>query len=198
MKAVIYQPTYLPWSGFFGMIDAADIFVFYDDVQFIRQSWQRKNRIKFQNSEKWLRVPIIKNYPQNIDQVRINNSTNWKNKHVNYIYDAYHKAPFFDDYKSTIYGYYNREWEYLVELNTWIIKDLARILGIKMPQFIRSSEIEGVKGQKTDRVLDILKKLGADEDICGPGACSYLETQKFTDNGIKLYGISLIIRFIHS
>jgi hypothetical protein len=169
------------------MIDLVDVFVFFDDVQFVKDSWQRRNRLKFQDSMKWISVPVIKNFGQKINQVQINNSIDWKHEHSNKIHSYYNKAPFYDEYESIIHSYYERDWEYLVDLNTWIIEDLTNVLGIEKPQFIRASEIKGIESQKTDRVLDILESLGADESIVGPTARTYTEKQKFLDKNINLY-----------
>ena len=187
MRATIYQPSYLPWAGYFGMIDLVDIFVFFDDVQFVKDSWHRRNKIKFDDSEKWISVPVIKNFGQKINQTRINNSINWKNDHSNKIFSYYKNAEFYDKYESMIHSYYEKDWECLVDLNTWVIKDLSKMLGVKMPQFVRSSEIEGITSQKTDRILDILEKLGVDETIVGPTARKYTEKEKFIDKNIELY-----------
>ena len=94
MSATIYQPSYLPWSGYFGMIDLVDIFVFFDDVQFVKDSWHRRNKIKFDDSEKWISVPVIKNFGQKINQTKINNSIDWKNDHSNKIFSYYKKQSF--------------------------------------------------------------------------------------------------------
>ena len=72
MKAVVLQPTYLSWIGYFGLIDVADIFVFYDDVQFVKQSWQQRNKIKAQKGEILLTVPVIQDFGQKINEVKIN------------------------------------------------------------------------------------------------------------------------------
>jgi hypothetical protein len=187
MRATIYQPSYLPWSGYFGMIDIVDVFVFFDDVQFVKDSWHRRNRLKFNDSIKWISVPIIKNFGQKINQVQINNSIDWKKDHTNKIYSYYNKAPFFEDYQSDILSCYEQDWDSLIELNTHIIEKLSKILGVKMPKFVRSSEIDEAKNQKTDRIVDILEKLGVDEAIVGPTARKYTEKQKFDDKNIKLY-----------
>lgn len=188
MKAVVLQPTYLPWMGYFGMIDVADVFVFYDDVQFSVQSWQQRNKIKSPNGEwMWLSVPVIRNFGQNINEVQINNASNWRKKHWNSIYQSYAKAPYFKAYKEKIESIYQKEWKYLSELNISIIKKLSELLGIRIPEFIKSSEIEGITGERTDRLLLVLKKIGADEYISGPGAKDYIEVSKFKQKDIKLY-----------
>lgn len=191
VKAVILQPTYLPWIGYFGMIDAADIFVFYDDVQFVKKSWQQRNRIKIQGTAKWLTVPVTHNHRPKINEVKINNlkkwTKNWTYKHWRSIDYSYNKAPFFEDYNSEIKEIYDKQWQSLCDLDIYIIKELSRCLKIHEPKFIRSSAIEGIEGVKTDRVMNILKEIGADELLANPGARAYIEKDKFKDENIKLY-----------
>ena len=177
MKAVILQPMYLPWMGYFGMIDIADVFVFYDDVQFSNQSWQQRNRIKTNNGVVWLTVPVLKNFGQKINEVKINNSTNWRKKHLKTIKYSYSKAPYFKDYKDIFEEIYDKEWEYLCELDIHIIKTISEILGLKT-KFILSSELN-VEGKKTDRLINVLKKINATEYISGPSAKAYIEPEKF-------------------
>ncbi len=188
MRAVVLQPTYLPWMGYFGMIDVADTFVFYDDVQFSVQSWQQRNRIKSPGSESiWLPVPVIHNFGQNINQVQINNASNWRKKHWQSIYQSYTKAPYFKNYAEEIESLYQKDWAYLCELNIFIIQKLSQLIGIRMPNFMKSSEIDDISGEKTDRLLRVLEEIGADEYIGNPGARDYIESDKFKEHGIKLY-----------
>jgi hypothetical protein len=199
MKAVILQPFYLPWIGYFGMIDSADIFVFADDTQFVEKSWQRRNKIKNINKPKWLTVPVIKNFRQMIDKVIINNSLtfnekhqtlNWKEKHWALISLAYKKTPYFDDFKKDINEIYQQEWEFLADLDIHIIEKISKILGIKIPKFIKKSEIKGLEGKKVDSIINVCEKIGADEYISGPAAKDYIdqnEFQKFKQNNVDLY-----------
>ena len=188
MRAVVLQPTYLPWTGYFGMIDTADVFVFYDDVQFSAQSWQQRNRIKSPGGESmWLSVPIIHKFGQNIYQVQINDASNWRKKHWQSIYQSYTKAPYFKNYGKDIEDLYQKEWPYLCELNIFIIQKLSQLLGVRMPKVIKSSEINNITGEKTDRLLRVLEEIGADEYIANPGARDYIEADKFKESGIKLY-----------
>ena len=187
MKAVILQPMYLPWMGYFGLIDVADVFVFYDDVQFVERSWQRRNKIKMPNGNWiWLTVPVIKKFGQKINEVRINNNINWSEKHWKSIRHAYSKAPHFKDYADIFENVYKRKWDYLVDLNVTIIKKISELLGLDDTKFIFSSKLN-VEGKKTDRLINILNKIGADEYISGPTAKAYIEPEKFKKAGIKLY-----------
>jgi hypothetical protein len=177
----------MPWMGYFGMIDIADVFVFYDDVQFEKQSWQQRNRIKSSNGELWLSIPIIRDFGQKINEVQINNAKDWRKKHWQSIYQSYAKASYFQQYQCEMEEIYNQEWKYISDLNIHIIRRLAELLGVHLPKFIKSSELENVTGQKTDRLFPILKQIDANEYITSPGTKDYLETVKFKDRGIKLY-----------
>lgn len=188
MKAVVLQPTYLPWMGYFGMIDVADIFVFYDDVQFSVQSWQQRNRIRSTNRDwMWLSVPVIHKFGQMINEVRIDNSGNWRKKHWSAVCQNYAKAPYFREYEHVIGGLFEEEWTSLSELNVTAIERLTRLVGVHTPTFARSSDIEGIDGSRTDRLLLVLEQVHADEYVSGPGARDYLEVEKFRERGIRLY-----------
>ena len=200
LKTVIVQPFYLPWIGYFGMIDAADIFVFADDVQFVKKSWQRRNKIKTtDNKSKWLTVPVNKNFGQMINDVRINNSItykqrnntlNWKEKHWDLISSSYTNAPYFDDYKEDIQEIFTQDWETLVDLDIYISEKLSNLLRLKIPHFIRLSDMDGLEGRKVDAIVNICNHLGSDEYISGPAARNYIdynEFQKFKQNNIDLY-----------
>lgn len=189
MKIVITQPTYLSWIGYYGMINLADIFVFYDDVQFERRSWQNRNKISKNNGEsQWLTIPIIHNgQNEKINEVKIDYSTNWREKHWKSIYYSYCKSPYFEMYQNEIKSIYMNKYDTISDFNIFIIKKIAKLLNINLPKFVISSEIEGVFGEKTDRLINILEKIGGDEYISTIGTKAYLETDKFKDKNIDLY-----------
>jgi hypothetical protein len=188
MRAAIMQPTYLPWTGYFGMIDLTDIFVFFDDVQFEKQSWQQRNKIRSRSSDwKWLTVPVIHNNRQNIKDVEISNAINWRQNHWLSIYHSYGTSPFFKNYFEEIKNIYDIDWKYINDLNIFTIKLLSRLLTINIPKFIKSSELSDITGRKTDRVCQILEQIDADGLIVGPGSKEYLEVKKLKERGINVY-----------
>jgi len=187
VKAVILQPMYLPWIGYFAMIDETDAFVFYDDVQFVERSWHRRNKVKMPDGRSmWLSVPIRKRYGQKINEARIDTDLEWRRKHWSTIVHAYGRAPFFRQYSASLQEIYEKEWEYLADLDITLVKLISEHLGLTCTRFVRSSGL-GVSGQKTDRLINVLKKLGADEYVSGPAAKSYVELDKFEREGIALY-----------
>lgn len=187
MRAVVMQPTYLPWMGYFGMIDLADLFICYDDVQFVRRSWQQRNRIKIAEGKWiWLSVPVIHESGQKINQVRVDKTRNWRKKHWQSIFHAYSKAPFFRHVGDEVEPLYQREWELISDLNLSAILKLCELLNIKIPRILRSSNIEGLRGQRTERLLNLLEIVGANEYIANPGSSTYLEVDKFRERGIRV------------
>lgn len=189
MKIVITQPTYLSWIGYYGMINLADIFIFYDDIQFERRSWQNRNKILQNNGEsQWLTIPIIHNgQNEKINEVKIDYSTDWREKHWKSIYYSYCKAPYFKIYESEIKSIYEDKHYTISDFNIFIIKKISELLNINTSKFMLSSEIKGVSGKKTDRLINILENVSGDEYISTIGTKSYLETDKFKAKNINLF-----------
>lgn len=185
MEIAVMQPTYLPWMGYFALLDSVDIFVYYDDVQFSVQSWQQRNRIKTDKGSCWLTIPIVRSENQKICDVGINYGTDWRRKHWQTIKQAYSKAPFFDIYAPYIEELYTIKWYLLSDYCMYISGILAMGLEIKMPQIYTSSELFS-EGAKTDRLISLLKNLKATEYISGLAAKKYIEPEKFEKAGIKL------------
>ena len=185
MKAVIMQPTYLPWVGLFDLIDQSDVFVFLDNVQFEKQSWQQRNKIKTPQGWIWLTVPVLQSLGQKINEVKINNNSNWKEKHLKSIQYNYDKAPYFKKYFKFFEETYNTNWECLADLNIHIIKWTSDQLNIKN-KFVNSSSMN-IKGRKTELLVDICKKLNADAYLSPLGSVMYIEENNlFERDGIKL------------
>lgn len=199
VKALIVQPFYLPWIGYYGMMDKADIFIIADDVQFVKKSWHRRNKIKMLNMPKWLTVPVIKSKDfQMINEVVIDNTPkfkekhgllNWKEKHWKLISLAYAKAPYFDEYRMDIEEIYTKDWNTLSELDIFITEKIFKLMNLKIPEIVKLSNL-GLKGKKVDLILNVCNEVGADEYISGPAARNYIdynEYQKFKQENIDLY-----------
>ncbi len=189
MKCVILQPSYIPWRGYFHQIAKADVFVFYDDVQYDRRGWRNRNRIKTPQGVRWLTIPVhskgyqIAHTP--INQIRIAWERPWNAEHWKTIKFSYSKAPFFSQYAPLLEQFYQRHDEYLADFCIDFTITLAKELGITETRFIRSSELKA-SGVKTDRLLNILQLLNATHYITGPAAQNYLEEEKFHQAGISL------------
>ncbi len=190
MKCVILQPSYIPWRGFFHQIAKADVFIFYDDVQYDKRGWRNRNRIKTAHGPQWLTIPVSASGVQQegtpINQIKIQNETAWQEEHWKTIEQAYAKAPYFDQYAYMLYEFYKRRTNYLADFTVATTVALASILGLTGTRFIRSSSLDGIEGTKTERLINILTKLGADHYITGPSAENYIDHKQFDDRGIQL------------
>lgn len=185
MKVGIIQSSYIPWRGYFDFIDEVDLFVFLEDVQYSKGSWRNRNRIKTQNGLLWLTVPVhAKHGKIQIRDVRIDNSKKWVHQHARTLEENYARAPYFRDYYIGFLNQLNTGFKNLSTLNIAITQWLMQQLEIHTPTMI-SSELDP-EGKATDRLLDILVKLGADCYVSGPSAKNYLEESKFRKKGIRL------------
>jgi len=190
MKCVILQPSYIPWRGYFHQIEKADLFVFYDDVQYDRRGWRNRNKIKTAKGALWLTIPVYARGVQQsktaINEIQIvNDDDDWNETHWKSIELAYHKAPFFNDYAFLINEFYQRKPTYLADFTIETTIALAYQLGINNTDFICSSTLE-VEGSKTERLINILQKVGATHYISGPSAKEYIDEVQFIKAGISL------------
>jgi hypothetical protein len=189
MNCVILQPSYIPWRGVFDQIRRADVFVFYDDVQYDKRGWRNRNQIKTPNGKRWLTIPVnargaqIDGLP--INAIPISWERDWRAEHLNALRHAYAQAPYFRDYDGLLSELYSRKDELLADLTIEVTVMLARRLGITHTQFLRSSSLE-VQGAKTARLIGVLRRLGATHYITGPAARSYIEEDLFREAGISI------------
>jgi hypothetical protein len=190
MRAVILQPSYIPWRGVFDQINQADVFIFYDDVQYDKRGWRNRNQIKTPHGKQWLTIPVHSRGAQTehiaINQIQITWDNAWNKDHLKALEISYSKAPYFSQYHALLEQFYNRHDSLLADFTIDFTVALARELGNTHTQFMRSSEITGINGQKTDRLIAILKAIGADDYLSGPSAKDYIEPEKFSEAGIQL------------
>lgn len=188
-KCVILQPSYIPWRGYFHQIQKADLFIFYDDVQYDKNGWRNRNRIKTSQGTQWLTIPVLSkgNLSSNlsVNKVHLDGRTKWNQKHLTTLKQTYGKAPFFGLYKSLLESFYTKNYELLADFTIDTTIALARELGIEKTEFLRSSSLPD-KGEKTGRLISILKSVGATHYISGPAAKDYIEEEKFSEAGITL------------
>jgi hypothetical protein len=189
MKCVILQPSYIPWRGYFDQINRADVFVFYDDVQYDKHGWRNRNQIKTAQGRQWLTIPVhsrlVVEKAIPINQVEIDWSKPWNEAHWKALTYAYRRAPYFKALAPLLEPFYHRHDRFLADFTMDLTITLSHELGIRHPRFIRSSELSA-SGQKTDRLVQILKQLGASHYISGPSARDYIERDKFDSAGITL------------
>lgn len=183
----ILQPGYLPWLGFFEQMCKSDVFVIYDDVQYDKEGWRNRNRIKTAHGIQWLTVPVMVTLenPPLIYEVQIDNKKNWGKKHFSSIQQNYSKAPFYRKYIDIFEEAYFKEWQYLLDIDMHFILELSKALGIDCNKITRSSTLN-VSGGKIERLVNICKLFKADTFYEGAAGKDYIDENYFERHGIKV------------
>ncbi|MEK7540641.1 MAG: WbqC family protein [Patescibacteria group bacterium] len=187
MKGTILQPTYLPWLGYFEMIDSSDVFVVFDHVQFERKSWQNRNRIKTANGETYLTVPVEKaSQKTRISEIKISYSQgNHLENHWKTIMLSYKKSPHFEKHKILFEKIYSKKYVLLKDLNTDLIKLVCDILGIKTKIIFSSKlNLKDENMEKTEKVINLCKNQGITCLYDAKGAEEILDKSLFQKEGI--------------
>ena len=170
MQAVISQPTYLPWLGYFYLMSQADAFVFLDDVQFVKRSWQCRNRIKGSNGEVMLTVPVKRDDKLPINEVMINNNDDWAKRHMRAIETSYGSCKFYENYRDYFKELYNKEWNKLAELNMEIIRFIAKIslktLNIRSNPYFDFPYLRGLCATGTSIIFAPVMLVNAGKNRC--------------------------------
>lgn len=184
-KIAILQSNYIPWKGYFDIIHMVDVFIFYDDVQFTKNDWRNRNKIKTPKGSQWLSIPCGTNPNRLICDVEIKDH-DWQRKHWDIIRQNYKTAPHFHQYRELFEEFYlGSRWTNLSELNHHLIKCVSHhILGITT--LFDDSRNYSLTGTKGDRVMDLLDKVEASEYLSGPSARDYLNENAFAERNIQL------------
>ena len=189
----IMQPTYLPWLGYFDLIDQVDIFVYLDTVQLVKRSFQVRNRIKSNGQEFYLSVPILKEKHRNetfINTAHISYSVDWMAKHLKTIKNSYQKATFFDPVFQAIAPIITFRQPSLADLNIALISKVCELLGLSTASK-RSSEITEIEGAKDVLLAGICHAVKADTYLSAAGSAEYIEADSpggaFINQSINLF-----------
>lgn len=179
-----HQPEYLPYIGYFYKMMCADIFVLVDHVQYGKKQFQNRNKIRNANGSDgwaWLTIPVITHarYDQKICDVKICNETNWREKHFKSIYYAYKGTPFFEQYITVFQDIYSKSWENLADLNEALILAIIGLLNLKI-KVVKSSSYD-ISGERTDMLIDLCRKIGANGYLSGEGGRNYVDESKFKE-----------------
>ena len=185
MKIAIHQPNYLPWAGYFSKIDACDVFVFLDDVQYIKDGYIQRTRIRSEKGPKWLTCSVDKPSSKcGIDEVT-HAKTNWLEAHLSTLKNVYGSASFFNEVVEVIFGKPDELLaDSLAVTNRILVGRIADYLGIKC-KFVLSSELD-VKGASSERLLNLVKILRGNTYFSGKGAESYMDHNLFKQAGIEI------------
>jgi hypothetical protein len=185
MKVGIIQSNFLPWRGYFDFIREVDLFILHDDLQYTKGDWRNRNMIKTSRGAEWISVPVhYRHTSQLIEETTIDTSKPWARGMLNRIRDSYRKAPHFEPYFSELSELLLEPAGSVSDLNLRLIKWVCSHLEIETP--IHFSRQYNPQGAKTERLIGILKQLGATTYLSGPAAKVYLEPELFEQNSICL------------
>jgi hypothetical protein len=197
LTVAAHQPSYLPWLGYLDKLARADLFVVMDDMQYEAHNFQNRNRIKLNNGVHWLTVPLFRgSQSDRIYDKRIDNGgsarQHWQRRTWMTLQHHYGRAPHFARYAAELEEVYARRWERLIDLDLHML-DLARRWFAITGPVLRASTL-GLEGSKTDRIIDLCRKVGARAYLSGGGAsCDYLDVE-----GLRKAGINVLWqRFAH-
>jgi hypothetical protein len=181
MKTIaIMQPTFLPWCGYFHLAEQSDVFVFLDDVQLEKQSWQTRNRLIVNREPMWISIPVVHlKSTQSIAETKVFESSNWREKLARTFLLNYRNHPFSDEAKETVDQILKCDSDSLALINETVIKFIAERLGIKT-QFVKSSSL-AISQKRTDKLISICEFFQADVYLSPRGAREYLEADRFAE-----------------
>ena len=186
MRIAIIQSCYVPWRGFFDLIGRCDVYVMYDQAQYVKRHWHNRNRIKTADGLKWLTIPVRSKgrHTQPIDEVEIEKP--WSESHWRSIELAYRRAAYFGTLAQTVQCWYERaaKQRLLTEVNAIFLQEIARFLGLGS-RIVRDTAYPA-RGLKTERLIEIARAAGADCYLSGPSAKVYVDETLFAAAGIKV------------
>jgi WbqC-like protein family len=184
-RVAVLQSNYVPWKGYFDIVNSVDLFIFYDDLQFTKNDWRNRNRIKAAQGPEWITIPVGQDLHRLICEVELKDPT-WQAKHWRTLQQNYGRCAHFSRYKAYLEDLYlGRRWTNLSELNQSLIRHIAHDFLGSRTEFADSRKWT-LHGQKLDRLLDLVVQSGAATYLSGPAAKAYIEPERFADAGIAL------------
>lgn len=185
-KVAIVQSNYIPWKGYFDLINLVDEFILFDDMQYTRRDWRNRNRIKSRQGPIWLTIPVeVKGkYLQKINETIISDPK-WNHLHWKTVVHNYSRAEYFHVYRELFEDLYlgSRE-RYLSQVNHRFLVAICKILGINT-RISWSTDYDLAEG-KTERLVALCRQANAPEYVSGPTAKGYIEEELLASEGISL------------
>lgn len=187
MTVAIMQPYFFPYMGYFQLLNSVDMFVVYDDVQYMKGGWVNRNRILCDGSPKWLTYPVQRRPHETlISEMRYVAAPTARDNMVNAVSESYRKAPYFEAHIGPVADLLRQDERSLSLYNEGVLRELTSMMGIGC-EFVRSSELAAGRDRRgQDRVLEICKALGASRYINPIGGMNLYEREAFGDAGIDL------------
>ncbi len=183
----IHQPDFLPYLGFFDRLIQSDTFVILDNVQFLRRGWHHRDKLKTPQGIQWLTVPIQKkgHYSQSIKDTQIDNTLDWKRKHLMMIEHNYRKSPYFEAFFEELQQIYHKPFTYLIDLNLELLEWLFQIFRISSHTILASST--EITSSSSSRLIELVQYCHGTTYFSGPGAKAYLDEELFTRHNLTVH-----------
>jgi hypothetical protein len=175
-RVALMQPGFMPWQGLFGLVAASDVFVALDDFQFQRHSFQQRNRIRLAgDGETWVSLPVAHPrdgaFPTLAQAVPLADAK-WRRRLKTTLDQSYGRAPHHAALRDRVDEWIDAPWSSVAHMNLAFIQLAAGAMGFE-PEWRRASEI-GATGQRSARVLDLLRRTGARTYLCARGSFEYM------------------------
>lgn len=185
MRVTIHQPDFAPWLGFFNRLAHSDLFIILDDVSFNRYGWQHRDKVKTPTGAQWLTIPVKKSgrAGELIKDVELQDF-DWRKKHIRTLETYYGKAPFFMSHKQPIFDIYTGDSTLLADFNCRLLSFFIRFLGIEI-ETVYASKL-GAEGTKSEKLIDLIRRVGGTSYLSGLGARDYLDEDLFVAAGISV------------
>jgi hypothetical protein len=186
-RVVISQPMFFPWVGMFEQIRLADVYVHYADVQFSKGSFVNRVQIKTIGGIKWLTVPLKrKSLRQRIDEVEIDDSTDWRRDHFRLLSQAYAKSPYCNEMLKVVRRVYDGKFKTIDELAINSMEVVVKYFNLAENTRFLNSRTMNIGGSNSQRVLDIVRAVDGNIYITGHGGKNYLDHESFETNGVRV------------
>ena len=184
-KVAVLQSSYIPWKGYFDIINSVDEFILYDDAQYTRRDWRNRNKIVTPQGTQWLTIPVLQyDFKQKIKDTSVVDAR-WQARHWRSLQQNYKKAPYFDLYEAVFSDLYNnQQYERLSTINYDFIKKISELLNCKT-HFSWSMDYALDEG-KSGRLLKLVQDVGGTTYVSGPTAKAYLDETLFAAAGITV------------
>lgn len=174
MLVGIHQPHYLPWLRYFEKIDRCDVFIVLDTVQYSKNGWQNRNKVKTAQGATLLTAPVAVHLGETLEVVSFNGDRTWQKKHLRCLLESYAKAPSYEEHKDFLAETYARPWNGLFELSNHMLHYFVDALGITTK--IEYASVLDVSGTGTERLVNLIRKVGGDRYYSGSYALdAYLD-----------------------
>lgn len=187
MKVGIMQPYFVPYIGYWQLLNAVDKYVIYDDVNYIKGGWVNRNRILINGQPSYFNVPVIGATPfKKINEIEVNLDERLMNKNLRSLEGAYKKAPYFNDVYPILEKIVTYKEKNLAKYLINSIKEICNYLDINTEIFVSSELNKNTDLDREHKLIDIIKGLDGTEYYNAEGGQELYSFEDFAEENIKL------------